>query len=195
MTCSQVPASLGRCLMSSRRKKPFTVSIYLACAMTGRTGKELWDELRMLRPIYEQHGIKVISPIEGEGIPYSDAPLPDRTDKDGTHIWKDKDKFKIREANVFVYPGLRRTSQGVMKEYMYARGVLWRPSVGVYKPPLKAGFITRAEDDVVCASHQEAALTIATRWGSKRKRLKWRLAMLNRSILKWLGYQLKELWR
>jgi hypothetical protein len=175
------------------KNKP-TVSFYLATPMTGRTGKELWDELLATRPIYEKHGIEVISPIEKEGIAPDKIIIKDRTEEEMIEIWKHKDKGQIRSTNVFVYIASKLTSQGVMKEYCLARGVCWKPTVGIYLHGIKPGFITKAEDDAAVTSHEEAAKLIMFRWGTRWKRCLWRLKMLNRSIPAWLGQQIREFW-
>ncbi len=160
-------------------------SIYLAVRITGRTGKEIWDEYYKAAPIYQKYGIKVVSPLHGEDIPYNDELVPNRPGEVGKAIWKTKDKPLIKEVNVCVYPGI---SNGIMREYMLSRGVLWKPSVFIGH----GGFIAELEDDKVCTSHEEAALTIAVRWGSLFNRLTWRLSMLNRCILGFVWDQVKE---
>jgi hypothetical protein len=172
-------------------KKP-TVSFYLATPMTGRTGKELWDELLAIRPIYEKHGIEVISPIEKEGIMPDKVVIKDRTEAEMIEIWKQKDKGQIRGTNLFVYMASKLTSQGVMKEYSLARGSCFKPTIGIYLNGVKPGFITKAEDDAVATSHEEAAKLIIAQWGTKWKRALWRLRMLNRSMPKWIGQQIRE---
>lgn len=73
-------------------------------------------------------------------------------------------------------------------ELILSRGVLWKPTVFVGR----AGFITREEDDVVAATHQEAAIAVAQRWGTRRKRILWRLRLLNRCLLGWIWDQIRE---
>ncbi len=166
-------------------KSKISVSIYLAVRITGRTGKEIWDEYYKVAPIYEKYGIKVISPLHGEDIPYNDQLVPNRPGEIGKAIWKSKDKPQIKAANVCVYPGI---SNGIMREYMLSRGVLWKPSVAVGQ----GGFIAELEDDKVCTSHEEAALTIAAKWGNLTKRLIWRFSMLNRCLLGFVWSQVRE---
>lgn len=168
-----------------------SVKIYCATAMTGRTGLELWEEVAKIRPIYEKYGIEFITPVEGEGIAANKLAVADRSDEEMTRIWKKKDKNQIRDTHVFVYIAPEKTSQGITKEYCLARGVLWKPTVGVYTK-VRAGFISRAEDDAVVTSHEEAALLIKVRWGSLFKRLNWRLHMLNRCLLGFIWDQIKE---
>lgn len=170
------------------------VSVYLACYITGRPGREVLDEAHRLKLLYERHDITVISPTDGEDIPNDDTICGDRTDAESETIWKKKDKAKIKQANVFVYPGGKRSSQGIMDEYRLARGTLWKPTVGIFRE-VRAGFITRRETDYVATSHEEAALVIRARWGTRWKRLKWRLGVLNRSIPNLLWFQIKELFR
>lgn len=171
-----------------------SVSIYLACYITGRTGREVVEEMWRIKQIYERYGIEVISPIEGEDIAITDSVCGDRSDREADTIYKQKDKSKIKRANVFVYPGGKRSSQGIMDEYRLARGTIWKPTVGVFSE-VRPGFITRRETDYVAGSHGEAALVIRARWGTWWKRLKWRLGMLNHSIPTFVLDQIKEFFR
>lgn len=173
------------------RNKAMPVKIYMATAMTGRSGQELWNEVARIRPIYEKYGIEFITPVEGEGIASDKQVLIDRSDDEMTLIWKKKDKQQIRDVHVFVYIAPKFNSQGITKEYCLARGILWKPTVGVYDK-VKAGFISRAEDDAAVTSHEEAALLIKVRWGTRFKRLNWRLKMLNRCLLGWIWDQISE---
>lgn len=170
------------------------VSVYLATPLTGRTGKEVWEEAIRVKQIYERHGIKAISPIDGEGIPFNDTIIGDRSNEEMHYIWKKKDKAQIRHCSVFVFAASRRASQGVLREYCLARGTLFKPTVGVYVE-VSPGFIAKAEDDYTATSHEEAAVVIQARWGTWWKRFKWRLKVLNRSIPGWVGFQVKELFR
>lgn len=167
-------------------KTKINVKVYRAIRITGRTGKQVWDEYFKAEPIYTKYGITLLNPLEGEGIPYNDEPIPNRPGEEGKKIWRDKDKRLIRdEADVCVFPGL---SNGICREYMLSRGVYFMPSVFIGN----CGFIAEEEDDKVCTSEEEAALTIAVRWGTTKKRRLWRLAMWNRSLLGWIAVQIKK---
>ena len=166
-------------------------SLYCATAMTGRTGKDLWAEVQTVQPIYEKHGLTFITPIIGEGIEPDKEKIKDRTNAEMLTIWKKKDKQQIRDANVFVYICPKYTSQGIMKEYCLARGVCWKPTIGVYLD-IHPGFITREEDDIVASSHEEAAQLIAKRFGTRTKRNIWRLKLLIKKVPKWLKQQIRE---
>ncbi len=165
-----------------------SVSIYLATSMSGLYCDDLWVKAINQKQMYEKEGVNVVTPIDGEGIPFAHVLLQDRPDAEMVQIWKRKDKGAIKRVNVLVYELPERWSQGVAHELVLSRGVLWKPTVFVGR----AGFITREEDDVVCNSHQEAAIAIVQRWGTRRKRILWRLRMLNRCLLGWMWDQICE---
>lgn len=165
-----------------------SVSIYLATPMTGINCDQLWIKAITDKQKYEKAGIIVITPLEGEGIPFAPVKLQDRNDEEMKRVWKKKDKGAIRACNVLVYECPDRWSQGVAHELILSRGVLWKPTVFVGK----AGFITREEDDYVATSHEEAAMIIQVRWGTWRKRTIWRLKMLARCLPRWIWHQICE---
>lgn len=165
------------------------VSIYLATPMTGLHCDDLWKKAINDSQAYEREGIKVISPLVGEGIPFEHVKLQDRSEEEMHRVWKLKDKKAIKDTHVLVYECPTRWSQGVAHELVLARGVLWKPVVFV---GTNAGFISREEDDVVAHSHVEAALAIRQRWGTRRKRILWRLKMLNRCLIRWVMDQIGE---
>lgn len=162
--------------------------IYLATPMTGLYCDEIWKKAINDSQAYEHEGIEVITPIKGEGIPFDHVKLQDRSEKEMFRVWKKKDKQAIKDVHVLVYECPDRWSQGVAHELILSRGVLWKPTVFVGR----AGFITREEDDVVAATHQEAAIAVVQRWGTRRKRIIWRLLLLNRCLLGWLWDQFRE---
>lgn len=165
------------------------VKIYLATSMTGLFCDDIWKKAISDMQTYEKEGITVITPIMGEGIPFAHVKLQDRSPEEMTRVWKHKDKRAVKDTHVTVYNAPERWSQGVAHELVLARGVLWKPVVYV---GTHAGFITREEDDVVAATHQEAAIAIVQRWGTRRKRIVWRLKMLNRCLLGWIWDQIRE---
>lgn len=165
------------------------VKIYLATPMTGLYCDEIWKKAINDKQVYEREGITVVTPIDGEGIPFQHVKLEDRSEQEMHRVWKQKDKQAIKDTHVLVYECPARWSQGVAHELVLARGVLWKPIVFVGR---NAGFISREEDDVVAHSHTEAAVAIAQRWGTRRKRILWRLRILNRCLPKWIWDQMKE---
>ena len=167
-----------------------SVSIYLATSMTGKTGYKIWQEYRYRKKIYRRYGVRVNSPVPGEGIKATRVRLPNRPGHQGTLIWL-KDKIQIKKSNVFVYPLLKRRSQGCEFELVKARGSCWKPTFYLHDRP---GFISREQSDVVCASDYTAARKIVKLFGSRHKRFIWRIKMLLRSLPKWLFQQLREFW-
>lgn len=168
--------------------KKVNCSIYLATPMTGMYCDDIWKKAITDKQQYEREGITVVTPVEGEGIPFEHTKLSDRSNEEMFRVWKKKDKRAIKDTHVLVYECPTRWSQGVAHELILSRGVLWKPTVFIGK----AGFITREEDDVVAESHQEAAIAIAQRWGNRRKRILWRLSILNRCLLGWIWDQVRE---
>ncbi len=165
-----------------------SVSIYLADRMTGLTGYKIWQNYRSRKKIYRRKGIRVNSPVPGEGIKATRRPLPNRPGSAGTLIWL-KDKLLVRKSNIMVYPLLKKRSQGCEWELVLARGSCWKPTVYLHDNP---GFISKEQSDIVCQTDQQAARLIVKQFGSRFKRLIWRFKMLNKSIPKWLGQQIKE---
>lgn len=56
--------------------------IYLATPMTGINCDQLWIKSIHDRQVYEREGLTVISPIDGEGIPFAPVKLQDRSEKE-----------------------------------------------------------------------------------------------------------------
>lgn len=169
-------------------KTKINCSIYLATPMTGIDCDKLWIKAINDKQVYEKEGITVVTPLEGEGIPFAPVKLTDRSDEEMRRVWKQKDKRAIKDCDVLVYELPDRWSQGVAHELILSRGVLWKPTVFIGK----AGFITREEDDYVAASHAEAAFVIRQRWGSLFKRLNWRSKMLNRCLPGFIWDQIRQ---
>ena len=166
------------------------VSCYMACSMTGKTGYKIWQEYRTRKKIYRRYGVKVNSPVPGEGIKATRTKLPNRPGIAGTLIWK-KDKDQIKKSNVFVYPLLKKRSQGCEFELVKARGAHWKPTIYIHDKP---GFIAKEQSDIVCNSDYSAARQIVKLFGSRHKRFKWRVRMLAISLPSWLYQQLREFW-
>jgi len=169
-------------------KTGLNVKIYLATPMTGMHCDDIWKKAITDKQVYEAEGITVVTPVDGEGIPFEHVKLADRSNAEANRVWKKKDKRAIKDTHVLVYECPTRWSQGVAHELILSRGVLWKPTVFIGQ----AGFITREEDDVVASSHQEAAIAIAQRWGTRGKRVLWRLRVINRCLLGWIWDQIRE---
>lgn len=165
------------------------VKVYCATAMTGRTGKELVAQSAYVKKVLNFYGLEILDPISVEGVKKDDKPLmnaPGVLKK----YWK-RDKEMIRQAHVVLDVTGPAKSEGVAHEIGYARFFLWKPVVRVY--PNLGPSIARFEDDLIVSNLHEAGWMINDLWGTRKKRLTWRLKMLNRCLLRFFYYQFLEM--
>jgi len=160
--------------------------------MTGRIKEEVVLEAIQDKEFFEKVGFKVLCPVIAENVQPTKQVLCS-SKKAMDKFWP-RDKEMIREVHVVVdmTPGLK--SEGVAHELGYARYNLWKPVVRIY-PENKLPFpssVAWFEDDYICDSKIEAVEYILRVHGTLFHRLIWRLKMLNRSLIKWLIYQLGE---
>lgn len=170
------------------------VIVYLACSMTGRNKKEMYEESLNAIKVLESRGITVLSPVMEEGVkPDNETLIPiSREELDGQ--WNN-DKKLIRRSHVLLDLTGPMKSEGVTHEIGYARFGLFMPVVRVY--PGLGHSVARLEDDGIVSSIEEAADLIANRWGSRPQRIVWRL-FERRFLTKWpllVWRQLKGLFR
>lgn len=168
------------------------IKIYAARSMTGRVKEDVVAEATADKKFLEQTGITVLCPVIAEGVPSTKQVI--MSSKKAMDAFWPRDKEMIREANLVfdMSPGMN--SEGVKHEIGYARYALWKPVVRVFPTghlPLPSS-VARFEDDFICDSLLEAVEYCHRVHGSFLKRTKWRLNMLNRSLLKWIWYQMRE---
>jgi len=170
-----------------------SVKVYLAQAMTGLSGNEIWKRLETARQIFLENGIEILSPVIEEGIkPQIKKVSASREDL--INFWK-RDKELIRKANVIVDLTPEKKSEGVAHEIGYARYFLWKPIVRVYdicSAPSSSSSVAYFEDDLLITGLPYAALWIKEKWGSRYKRFIWRIKLYNRCYIKGLYYKLLE---
>ena len=164
---------------------------YIAHPITGRTGKELNEESRRTEVILKRYGIKVLDPILIEKLPSTDTCVPNRPDQDGSVLWKE-DEAAIRESHVLINIAAELKSEGVLWELGYARFLLWKPIIRIYKPGSNPHMASIFKGDVIAFSLEEAAYIINRRWGTWSKRIMWRIKMLSRSLPKFIWRQIRE---
>lgn len=168
------------------------VKIYQAAKMTGRDRKEMVEMAVRNKKIFEGMGVTVLDPILEEHVKPLKGILIDTPMALLKDYWS-RDKEMIRECHVVVDTTPGEKSEGVAHEIGYARYSLWKPIVRMYPTMDKpASAIVYFEDDLVVHSVEEAAIQINKYWGSFAKRALWRFGLLNRCLLKWCFYQLKE---
>lgn len=168
-----------------------TVVAYVAHAITGRTGTALNAESRATEVALTHYNIVGLDPVLLEKIPDTDEIIPNRPDDGGQVIWGG-DEAAIRRSHVLLDITPELKSEGVMWETGYARFFLWKPVVRVYKPGSSPHMAMVFKGDAITFSLEEAAKVIHERWGTRRKRIIWRLKMLFRSLPKFFLYQLGE---
>jgi len=168
------------------------IKIYAARGMTGRVKEEVVNEAKQDKEFLEKAGLTVLCPVAKEGVEATKQILLSSS-KAMKSYWPE-DKRMIREAHVLFDHSPHMNSEGVKHELGYGRYALWKPVVRIYpsgKLPPKSS-VAYFEDDYICDSLEEAIEYVYRVHGTFRKRLKWRLKMLNRCIPKWLLFQLGE---
>lgn len=168
------------------------IKAYVAHAMTGRVWEDVLEESRVTNEILSKHDIEVFDPVFIEEVITSEKDtIANIADDNGIKSWKG-DKKAIRDVNVMLDITPEMRSEGVLRELGYSRFLLWKPTIRVYKPGSKPHMISVFEDDVIAYSLEEAATIIHERWGTFTKRTWWRIKMLNRCLLKFIWYQIRE---
>ena len=157
-----------------------TLSIYPTLKMTGKTGKQVWQTYRRQRKTYSQYGIKVNSPLPGEGIKDNKKLIGDRPGVTGDTIWA-KDGKQIRKSAAFVFAKESMTSQGSIFELAKARGAMWKITVFINAKP---GFISKKQSDFTCKNDCEAAKFLARHFLSRKQRVMWRLKFWPSAMIK-----------
>lgn len=161
---------------------------YIAHAMTGRSGADMLHESFEARRILAYYGISTLDPVLDEGIT-KDVKVLTTTVENATKFWK-RDKAMIREAHVVIDLTPHIKSEGVSHEIGYGRYFLWKPvaRVGTFPPASIAVF----EDDVIGANLFEVGEQLEKRFGTRSKRLRWRLTLYLRCWLRACWYKLSE---
>lgn len=168
------------------------VKLYTARAMSNRIKSDVVREAKEDKDFLERAGFVVLCPVDKENVKASkDVLNASRTQMEA--FWP-ADKALIREAHVVLDMSPLANSEGVKHELGYARYSLWKPVIRVFPegkiPPLSS--VAFFEDDYICDSLMEAVEYIIRVHGTLFKRIKWRMAMLNRCLPKWIWNQLKQ---
>ncbi len=161
-----------------------TVKAYCGCKMTGLDCAPLIDDAQHLAYILVENGIEPYHPVLKEGLPYVNEPLKERSTEEMNQRWLD-DKRAVRESHVILDTAPHLFSAGLKQEIGKARYRDWKPVIAIFPEDFdmtKVSFITRAEYDFVTDSIEQAAGYIWWKWGTRWKRIKWRLSIYLRSI-------------
>ena len=160
------------------------VICYLACRMTGRSKAAMVKEALEATAVLNKYGIIAISPVLEEKIENKNEVLNVLSEKQLEKEWK-KDKAAIKKCHVVfdLSSASPLRSEGAIHEFTFARYALFKPVIRLF--PKGLGFsVTRLENALIVRSIDEGARQIVKKYGSRRKRIFWRIR--ERIFLKWL---------
>lgn len=165
---------------------------YICHGMTGRSGEELLKESMEIAQACRRYGIVPLDPVIAEGVQFNKSSVGASEDSLKIH-WK-RDKEMVKEAHVLIDATANRKSEGSQHETGLSRYFLWKPTIRVSHAYARNQSVSVAnlEDDLVVANFEQAAYFAQLRWGSKRKRIIWRLKLLNRCLLGFIWDQIGE---
>ncbi len=156
--------------------------------MTGCSKDELVARANRVCEIFREFGLNPISPVIEENVADKPVKLINADKVQLAQYWKRDKEIIISEAHVMFWDHAEQKSFGCEREYGLNRFCLWKPTV-IYVPKGTPTSVSEWEDDKVVNSVHEAAKYIAETWGTQEKRVQWRLAMLKRTLPKWLYHQ------
>lgn len=162
--------------------------LYIAHAMSGRTGRELLAESRKIRRLCKMFNCEPIDPVIEEGV-RKDDPCVGAPSEKLVYLWE-RDKELIRRSHVLLDLTGSYKSEGVAHEIGYARYYMWKPVVRVY--PGLGPSVARLEDDYIAMSPDIALRLIVKEWGTPWRRTVWKLGIINRSLLRFLKRQVAD---
>jgi hypothetical protein len=160
------------------------VRVYAAMPMTGYDRAHMVKRSRELIAIGAEYGVTVISPVIEENVPEMHGHLHTNDEMQLYTFWK-RDKQLIRNrdgkgAHVVLIDRADKKSLGCEREYGLNRFYLWKPTVSLM--PNRGYSIARLEDDRIFESERDAFKFIATHYGTHMQRIKWRCALLTRTL-------------
>lgn len=161
--------------------------VYAARGMTSRIKEEVVEEARRDKEFLEKAGFIVRCPVSEEGVkPTKQVLLSSKKAMDS--FWP-RDCEMMRQSDIIFDCTAHLNSEGTKHEIAKSRYHYWKPVVRIFpegKMPV-ASSISYYEDDAVVDSLIEAVEWSLRVYGTPWKRLKWKLGILNRCFLKFLG--------
>ena len=164
--------------------------IYTACKMTGRDKKEQVEHAIYVRDTLKKYDIEVVSPVLEEKVLALPGPLLNTDEAKLKNFWKRDKEIIRREVHAVLLDGADQKSFGMEREYMLSRGVLWKPTV-LYMPKTFLN-VSQFEDDFVSSDLDEIGKYLQDNFGTRKKRITWRIKMLIRSLPKWMVDQMYQ---
>ena len=168
-------------------------AVYLATPMSGRDKAEILARARRVCEIFREYGLTPISPVVEENVADEPGRLINHDREKLFAFWQRDKEILTDEAHVMFWDRAEQKSYGCEREYGFNRYCLWKPTV-IYVSPGSPTSVAVWEDDEIFTSVHAAAEYIVKTWGTKRKRIFWRLKMLNRTFIGWVIRQIKA-WR
>lgn len=161
------------------------VKLYLAQAMSGLETSTLVEKSKIAREYFKAAGFDVFCPVEKENIKASKGKKLQATKKELLLYWP-TDKLGIAWSDALIHLTPQLRSDGAWHETGYERYYWWRPVIHIYPPgklpdPASVSYL---EDDAVVDSFEEAVEWCYRNIGTRRKRLSWKIKLLNRCIIK-----------
>ena len=155
------------------------LKVYFASSMTGRSGKELVEQSKEVAFYSWCYDVEALDPIMSENVKATNEPLHNGGDL-LRQYWA-RDKEMIREAHVLIDVTGPAKSEGVSHEIALARYHLHKPVIRVW--PNLGSSIARLEDDLIVETLEDAVKLAVERWGTPKKRLKWKWYIFKKSYL------------
>lgn len=168
-------------------------SVYVACKMTGRSRVEQINRAQAVCDYLQFCGLTPISPVFSEGVKPTQGELFPASREELLGNWKRDKELISRECHVVLLDGADEGSIGMSREHGYNRYSLWKPTVVLWNKP-RGITVAEFEDDHVAYSLVEAAWFIQKNFGTRLKRWKWRVKIINRSLPRWIWNQILA-WR
>jgi hypothetical protein len=157
--------------------------------MSGRDKAEMVHRAQFVVETLAIFGIRGISPVLEEGVKAESTKLINYDKEQVRGFWA-RDKYIIRYiSHAVLFDHAEMTSLGMTREYCLNRGVLWRPTAVLLEKGTPTS-VAQWEDDLLGYSVHMMAAEMSRRWGSRYRRITWRLTMISRSLPKWVLGQL-----
>jgi len=166
------------------------IKIYLATKMTGKDKKEQVEHAQYVTEVLKKYDVQVVSPVLEEKVLALPGPLLNTDEKRLKGFWKRDKEIITREVHAVVIDGADQKSFGVEREYGLSRYCMWKPTV-LYMPKTFLN-VSQFEDDWVSDDLEAIGKYLQDNFGTRTKRIIWRIKMLARSLPKWVVDQMYQ---
>lgn len=156
--------------------------VYIGCRMSGRDRHEQIMRAEYVCTILKQYGLTPVSPVLEEGVIDKPGPLDDVGPEKLKKLWARDKEILRREAHVMLWDEANMKSFGAEREMGLMRYCLWKPVI-ILTPKMNVS-VAHIEDDAVTDDLHIAGEFIRAKFGTRWKRIKWRLALLVRCLPK-----------